>query len=219
MPTCTEDGSLVRYCIYDSAHTETRMLPATGHTNIQKTAAVIPTCTKDGHSAGTFCLTCGEEIERAQTIPAFGHAWDEGETIVRATYQQTGEIEYSCRICGAVRSETVAMLGGKGALFLDAVKRAEEAGESELLSKTEYALQLYESVEYPELVQEEYERLTALYARAKGASKRENENTEVNQSGKGNHLWMTLVTVISGVLCGTTAIAYLSTVHKRRHRK
>ena len=60
--------------------------PATGCThNIVSDAAVIPTCTTAGKTAGSHCSICNQVITAQQTIPATGHSY-------------TGS---RCSICGA----------------------------------------------------------------------------------------------------------------------
>lgn len=51
----------------------------TPHTHfIVPDAAVAPTCTADGLTEGSHCLTCGEVLVVQETVPATGHSYDAG---------------------------------------------------------------------------------------------------------------------------------------------
>ena len=63
-------------------------IPAKGHTPVND-AAVAPTCTEPGHTAGTHCSTCNEILSGNEPIEALGH--DVVNKPGRpATYTQTG---------------------------------------------------------------------------------------------------------------------------------
>lgn len=59
---------------------------------------VAPTCLNAG-TAKYACSICGEVVEKE--IPALGHDWDGGS-------QSGDQITYTCRRCGATKTETVA---------------------------------------------------------------------------------------------------------------
>lgn len=63
--------------------------PANGHTEVTD-AAVEPTCTETGLTAGTHCLTCGKVITAQTEVAATGHVYgDDG----------------ICETCGASRTQ------------------------------------------------------------------------------------------------------------------
>ena len=70
-PTCTEDGVKLGTCECGETTTE-KGEPAKGHTEVDD-AAVAPTCTEAGKTAGKHCSVC-ETITVAQdVVPAKGH--------------------------------------------------------------------------------------------------------------------------------------------------
>lgn len=54
------------------------------------------TCEEDGETGSKYCLICGEELESSVTIPATGHAWNDGEVTKEATCIATGTMHYIC---------------------------------------------------------------------------------------------------------------------------
>ncbi|MCD8375503.1 MAG: hypothetical protein LUD69_00985, partial [Oscillospiraceae bacterium] len=79
-----------------------------------------PTCTEDGSYVITVaCTSCGDEVYTyTVTIPATGHTWDEGVETVEATRYTQGEVVYTCTVCGATKTEAIAVLTGSDAEFL-----------------------------------------------------------------------------------------------------
>ena len=47
--------------------------------NIVNQAAVAPTCSSDGKTAGSYCSVCGKVITAQQTVPATGHSYVSGK--------------------------------------------------------------------------------------------------------------------------------------------
>ncbi len=214
--TCTEEGVLTRFCISCREHTETRVLSAAGHMYFEIISAVAPTCTMDGATSGVRCRICHAWTKEPESISALGHAWGEGELVVRATYTQAGKRIFTCSSCNKSINVDIAKLEGQGTLFLEAVEQAKNAADDALLFKTEYAMKLYEKVEFPELVQEAYEILTALYMQAKGLH--ENKVTESKSSAV--RVWgIILTTTGTGILCGMISVGGVRLIRKRRQKK
>ena len=89
--TCTEDGTKTRKCSRCD-ETETEIIPATGHTEVED-AAVAATCTTAGKTAGSHCSVCNAVIKAQEEIPAAGHSWSE--------WISDGKQEKStCSVCG-----------------------------------------------------------------------------------------------------------------------
>ena len=119
--TCTTNG-VVTYTCLDCGETKTETIPALGHgmTIIEANAA---TCTEGGNNAYYHCSRCdkyfkdieGEEetTVEAETIPATGHKWDEGEVTTAATCTEDGAMTYACLNCGETKTETIAAAGHK----------------------------------------------------------------------------------------------------------
>ncbi len=104
--TCTEAGEQERTC--SCGEKETQAIPAAGHT-IATIAAVKATCTTDGSTAGTYCTTCGKQIEKPTAIPA-SHSFDQGKTVKNPTCTETGLKRYTCSVCGATKDEAIAKI-------------------------------------------------------------------------------------------------------------
>ena len=105
--SCTVDHVEQRVCKNDPTHKETKVVPATGHTEGRpvKENEVAPTCTKPGsYDEVVYCSVCGEEISRTvKAVPATGHT--EGRPVkeneVAPTCTEDGgydEVTY-CSIC------------------------------------------------------------------------------------------------------------------------
>ena len=82
-PTCTEKGKEKRTCSRCGA-SEIRDIAAKGHTEVTD-AAVAPTCTKSGLSAGKHCSVCNAILVAQKTVAALGHEFKDGV----------------CTVCGA----------------------------------------------------------------------------------------------------------------------
>ena len=74
--TCTTAGSEFRSCS-SCEYTETRSIPAKGHNEV-KISAVSPTCTKEGHTEGSYCSICDEILKEPISIPKIGHENEHG---------------------------------------------------------------------------------------------------------------------------------------------
>lgn len=103
--TCTEDGYIDYAC---SAHTDCGkvsrvLLPKTGHD--LTTATTAAGCTTEGKVV-TSCSKCDYKIETA--IPATGHAWGAGKVTKQPTCTAEGEMEYTCPVCLATKTEKIA---------------------------------------------------------------------------------------------------------------
>ena len=84
--TCTEPGIATYTCQCGASHTA--VTPATGHTEVVD-AAVAPTCTTDGKTAGKHCSVCNEVLVKQEVVKATGHKFENGV----------------CTVCGAKDSD------------------------------------------------------------------------------------------------------------------
>ncbi|MCD8004935.1 MAG: S-layer homology domain-containing protein, partial [Oscillospiraceae bacterium] len=73
------------------------------------------TCTTDGVT--TYTCSCGASY--TETIPATGHTWDEGTVTLAATRNTEGETLYTCTVCGATKTEAIAVRTDTTFLFGD----------------------------------------------------------------------------------------------------
>lgn len=95
-PTCTVGGYTVYRCNHANCNKfENRdFTDPTGHTE-ETIAAVAPTCTATGLTAGKKCSVCQEVLEAQQTVPANGHSYTAPSCAVAET----------CSVCGATKGQ------------------------------------------------------------------------------------------------------------------
>lgn len=67
------------------------------------------TCTEDGIKQ-LICLRCGEQCGNTGRIPATGHDWTEWSVTIEPTYDNEGQEEKNCTVCGATEFNTIAKL-------------------------------------------------------------------------------------------------------------
>ena len=104
--TCTEKGQQERVC--SCGEKELQEIDALGH-NETADAAVSPTCTADGLTAGSHCSVCGEIFLVQEVIPAT-HDWMQLALLESATCFTYGEERRSCRVCGVIENAPVEPL-------------------------------------------------------------------------------------------------------------
>ena len=68
------------------------------------------TCTAKGYTGDTYCLGCGVTTSKGREISAKGHSYDSGKITTTATCKATGVKTYTCTVCKATKTETVAKL-------------------------------------------------------------------------------------------------------------
>ena len=125
--TCTENGIMTYICQNDATHQYTETIPATGHS--YKAVLTAPTCTAEGyttytcgcgdsykdnyvaalgHSFGLWTDTGSDDVHtrycsRCDATETQAHAWDEGEIITAPSFNNDGEMLYTCLICGGTK--------------------------------------------------------------------------------------------------------------------
>lgn len=110
--TCTTEGIEKRYCSHDSAHTQTRYIPALGHGTpsdwIIDTEAACETAGKKHKE----CTVCHAVVETA-TIPALRHNYGSYTSNGDATCTADGTETRTCSLCGKkdTRAEENSALG------------------------------------------------------------------------------------------------------------
>lgn len=81
------------------------------HTHSYKLRVTLPSdCTFPG-SGEEICELCGDYY--VETVPALGHAWDEGDVIYEASCESSGEIRYTCKRCNETKKEIIPATGHK----------------------------------------------------------------------------------------------------------
>ena len=111
-PTCTETGLRQGYCSRCKQYIN-ETIPAKGH-NLSSMTVVEATCTQDGYAYG-FCVDCMKTIPKDDPIvlPSKGteHKWDSGKVTTPATCGKDGVRTYTCSLCGATKTESIAATG------------------------------------------------------------------------------------------------------------
>lgn len=106
--TCEKDGQVLYTCTLNPEHTQTVVIPATGHTWDEGKVTTEPTCTEEGVRTYT-CTVCG--ATRTEAIEANGHSWSAWKTTKEATEEEDGTQERTCSVCGEKQTRTVAYEG------------------------------------------------------------------------------------------------------------
>lgn len=135
---CTEQGSKLYTCSL-CGETKTESIPAAGH---KYTATVVtPTCTEQGYTQHS-CSVCDNSYKDTYIAPA-EHSWDAGTVTIAPQEGVAGIKTYTCRVCGATKTEVIAALpktytvnyAGNGGYGVPNTQKKNE-GESLTLSTT-----------------------------------------------------------------------------------
>ena len=104
-PTCTNNGTKVRYCSCTEKQSES--IPSLSHT-IVTDEAVEPTCTSIGFTGGKHCSVCNEVLVAQMTVDALGHT-EVIDAAVPPTCTMAGLTEGKhCYVCnGTIVAQTV----------------------------------------------------------------------------------------------------------------
>ena len=106
--TCTKAGYTLFIC-KNCGDENREEIPATGHLHTEIKNAKEATCTKAGYTGDTYCKDCGEKLSSGEVIAKLAHDWDEGSVTKKATCTETGVMTYTCRKCGATKTEDIPM--------------------------------------------------------------------------------------------------------------
>ena len=107
-PTCTDDGVKTFTC-KSCGKTKTEAVEALGHKYRSNWSIdVVATCSTKG-SKSHHCTRCDSKIDITE-ISTTMHSWDKGVVTKSATVKEEGVKTYTCTVCGAERTETIARL-------------------------------------------------------------------------------------------------------------
>ena len=107
-PTCTDDGVKTFTC-KSCGKTRTEAVEALGHKYKSNWSIdVVATCSTKG-SKSHHCTRCDSKIDITE-ISTTMHSWDKGVVTKSATVKEEGVKTYTCTVCGAERTETIARL-------------------------------------------------------------------------------------------------------------
>ena len=92
--TCTEDGSMSRFCEKCGYYIENETIDAKGHSYIENVTKKA-TCTVKGSKVVT-CANANCDYREVKDIPATGHKWNAGVVTKRPTCTEKGEKTFTC---------------------------------------------------------------------------------------------------------------------------
>ncbi len=104
--TCTAFGIKTYTCTV-CGETKLEALKAKGHTTVTD-KAIAATCTSAGKTEGSHCSVCNKVLVEPKEVATNGHKWDTGKVTKKATPTATGVKTYTCTVCGAKKTQTIA---------------------------------------------------------------------------------------------------------------
>ena len=100
--TCTEDGYTLHTCKNCGFTYMSDFDYAPGH-QLDVVPGYPQTCTEPGRTPQATCSVCGKLVEKAESIPPFGHQW--ATAVKPATIKKDGKRVTTCSICGEKQGE------------------------------------------------------------------------------------------------------------------
>ena len=108
--TCTESGIRLYTCKdNDDSYEET--IPATGHQHTELRNVKSATCGQEGYTGDTYCKDCNTKLSSGKSIAKKTHTWDAGKVTKGATCSAAGVKTYTCTVCKATKTESIAATG------------------------------------------------------------------------------------------------------------
>ena len=112
---------LIAVGILSACNDDSEQDPGVHVHSMELIAAKGATCTEEGNNAYYYCSGCNKYFKdeagtqgttvEAETIPAAGHNWDNGEITTAATCTTDGVMTYTCLDCAETKIETSPALG------------------------------------------------------------------------------------------------------------
>ncbi|MBR2889021.1 MAG: leucine-rich repeat protein [Oscillospiraceae bacterium] len=104
--------------------------------NFEIRDAVEPGCETEGYTGDTYCVKCGELVEKGEVIPATGHTWGDWEIIQEPTEHTPGQKRRTCAVCGSHEDRHIP---ATGTVFGDVNGDAEINGKDLILLRQSLA--------------------------------------------------------------------------------
>ena len=108
--TCTKKGVRTYTCTVCKG-TRKAAIAATGHRNKVLKNARRATCAHAGYTGDTYCKDCNAKLSSGKTIAKKAHTWDAGKVTKKATCTVKGTKTYTCKICKATKTSSIAATG------------------------------------------------------------------------------------------------------------
>lgn len=102
---------------------EQKVVPAKGHM-ITIDEAVYPTCISTGLTEGKHCSVCDEIISKQEILPVTAHSFDEWETVILPSCEETGSKKRICGVCGCIETEVIDATGHEWNAFYTIDRKA-----------------------------------------------------------------------------------------------
>ena len=111
VPTCCATGVRTFTCtVCSDSYTETIAIDIANHTGgTEVRDAVKEDCGNDGYSGDTYCLGCKAMTIKGHILSATGNHDYNSEITVVATCIAEGEKTFTCKVCGNVKKEVIAI--------------------------------------------------------------------------------------------------------------
>ncbi|MBQ9880526.1 MAG: hypothetical protein IJM45_08860, partial [Clostridia bacterium] len=109
--TCSSEGVKTYTCsVCGTTKTETIDKDASNHvggTELRNVKAA--TCGDDGYTGDTYCKGCGAKLTSGTVVNKTGHhSWNNGKVTKAATCSSEGVKTYTCTVCKATKTESIA---------------------------------------------------------------------------------------------------------------
>ena len=107
-PTCISFGQAKRVCNV-CGHEDFKVLDKIDHTPTPGTATTS-TCKEHGHTAGSYCSFCHQELEAPEELPLGDHNYSIETVTKAATLTSDGILTHTCSVCGDSYETTIDRL-------------------------------------------------------------------------------------------------------------
>lgn len=103
---CTAEGIRTFTCT-SCGITRIEAISATGHGNTETRNEKDASCSSEGYTGDLYCTVCGQKMSSGSVIAKTSHSWDSGVVTKQPTVAEEGIKTYTCRNCGATKTETL----------------------------------------------------------------------------------------------------------------
>ena len=107
-PDCIHKGQAKRVCTICN-YEEYKELDYTDHTPVNYDDKAS-SCTEEGHTGGTYCSVCHEELTPVTITPKTAHYFGDWQTTIEATCQHVGSQKRVCQDCGHEETQEIPIL-------------------------------------------------------------------------------------------------------------
>ena len=113
--SCDKEG-IIEYKCTDCDKEYKKYIDALGHNFIKK--VVPPTCMQRGYTE-YVCKYDKAHTYRSDYVKAGGHNWNKGRVVKEASPEEDGEKRFTCKVCGAEKTEKILWKTEQKRIFTD----------------------------------------------------------------------------------------------------